>query len=51
LRRPRAFGNCWLGCELWGQLGLGEFWRERLSAAAKRETVPWEKVLELLKTF
>lgn len=48
LRRPRAFGNCWLGCELWGQLGLGEFWRERLSAAAKRETVPWEKVLELL---
>jgi hypothetical protein len=48
LRRPRAFGNCWLGCELWRQLGLGEFWRERLSAAAKRETVPWEKVLELL---
>jgi hypothetical protein len=20
LRRPRAFGNCWLGCELWRQL-------------------------------
>ena len=48
LRRPRAFGNCWLGCELWRQLGLDEFWRERLSAATKRETVPWEKVLELL---
>ena len=48
LRRPRAFGNCWLGCELWRQLGLDEFWQERLSAATKRETVPWEKVLELL---
>lgn len=48
LRRPRAFGNCWLGCELWRQLGLDEFWRERLSAATRRETVPWEKVLELL---
>src|ERR1700726_4315867 len=21
LRRPRAFGGCWLGCELWHQLG------------------------------
>lgn len=48
LRRPRAFGNCWLGCELWRQLGVAEFWRERLSAATRRETVPWEKVLELL---
>lgn len=48
LRRPRAFGNCWLGCYLWRQLGLEEFWRERLSAAVQRETVPWEKVLQLL---
>jgi hypothetical protein len=48
LHRPRAFGNCWLGCELWRQLGLVEFWRERLSAGARRGRVPWEKVLELL---
>lgn len=48
LQHPRAFGNCWLGCELWRQLGLAEFWRGRLSVGAKRETVPWEKVLELL---
>ncbi len=48
LHRPRAFGNCWLGCELWRQLGLAAFWRERLSAPTRRETVPWEKVLELL---
>ncbi len=26
LRRARAFGNYWLGCELWEQLGLREFW-------------------------
>jgi transposase len=46
LRRPRAFGACWLGCELWHQLGLDEFWRQRLPEA--REKVSWEKVLRLL---
>jgi hypothetical protein len=46
LRRPRAFGNCWLACELWHQLGLDEFWRQRLPEA--REMVSWEKVLRLL---
>jgi hypothetical protein len=30
LRRPRAFGNCWLGCELWRQLELDWFWQRRL---------------------
>jgi transposase len=46
LRRPRMFGNCWLACELWHQLGLDEFWRQRLPEA--REKVSWEKVLQLL---
>jgi len=48
LRRPRVFGSCWLGCELWRQLGLEEFWQQRLSERVKRETVDWEKVLRLL---
>ncbi len=48
LRRPRAFGNCWLGCELWRQLGLEEFWQQRLAEQVKRQTVDWEKVLRLL---
>ena len=48
LHRPRAFGNCWLGCELWRQLGLEEFWNQRLGGETKRERVPWEKVLRLL---
>jgi transposase len=46
LRRPRIFGNCWLACELWHQLGLDEFWQARLPEA--REAVSWEKVLRLL---
>jgi hypothetical protein len=46
LRRPRLFGSCWLGCELWRQLGLHEFWDTRL--AGSREEVAWEKVLQLL---
>ena len=46
LRRPRVFGSCWLACELWQQLGLNEFWRERLPDG--REAVNWEKVLRLL---
>jgi hypothetical protein len=46
LRRPRAFGNYWLGCELWRQLGLESFWQARLGPG--REEVPWAQVLELL---
>ena len=45
LRRPRAFGNYWLGCELWHPFGLDEFWQQRLPEA--REAVSWEKVLQL----
>ena len=48
LRRPRTFGNCWLGCELWRQLQLEEFWEEKLAERVKRETVRWAKVLQLL---
>lgn len=46
VRRPRAYGNCWLACELWHELGLDQFWRKRLGEG--REAVSWGKVLELL---
>ena len=46
LKHRRAFGNCWLACELWRQLELDEFWRQRLPDG--REAVSWEKVLQLL---
>lgn len=48
LHRPRAFGNCWLGCELWRQLRLEEFWEAKLAEKVQRETVSWAKVLQLL---
>jgi transposase len=46
LRRSRCFGNCWLGQWVWRQLGLDQFWEEKL--AEHRGTVAWAKVLELL---
>ena len=46
LKRPRPFGNCWLASEVWQQLGLTGFWRQRLPEG--REAVSWEKVLQLL---
>jgi transposase len=46
LLRPRSFGDCWLGCHLWRELGLDRFWQEQL--ADDRGGVPWEKVLQLL---
>ena len=46
LRRARSFGDCWLGCEIWRELGLQEFWESRL--AEGREGVAWVKVLQLL---
>ena len=46
LRRPRLFGSCWLGCELWHQLELDTFWQQKLPNG--REAKSWEKVLQLL---
>jgi transposase len=46
LRRPRSFGDCWLGCLLWEQLDLSSFWSRRLHDP--RAGVAWEKVLRLL---
>lgn len=46
LLRPRSFGDCWLGCHLWRELGLDRFWQQLL--CDDRGSVPWEKVLQLL---
>jgi len=46
VRRPRRFGECWLGCKLWEQLGLRAFWDQALGE--QRGEVPWAKVVELL---
>ncbi len=46
LRRPRSFGDCWLGCWLWETLHLSSFWNMQL--ADDRGEVPWARVLQLL---
>jgi len=49
LRRPRQWGACWVGCQLWDQLRLDEFWRERLPDS--REGTCWRHVLEALTLY
>jgi transposase len=49
LHRPRQWGGCWLFRELWSELGLEEFWRERLGFS--REGTDWEHVLEVLSCY
>jgi transposase len=46
VKQPRRFGDCWVGCHAWEQLGLRAFWQEQLGEEAGE--VPWAKVLELL---
>ena len=46
LRRPRAFGDCWLACELWQQLQLDSFWNQKIGS--ERGGVSWTKVVQLL---
>jgi len=48
LCRPRSFGNCWLVCRLWQELGLDEFWQRRIDES--RGDIAWSKVLKLLVT-
>jgi Transposase DDE domain len=49
LERPRQWGACWLGLELWQQLELDSFWRPRLRPS--REGTPWLKVLKTLVAY
>jgi len=46
VRRPRRFGDCWIGCKLWEELSLRAFWEDALEQ--QRGEVPWAKVAELL---
>lgn len=49
LTGPRQWGACWLFRQLWEQLGLEEFWRQRLGSS--REGTNWEHVLEVLCAY
>ena len=49
LRRPRQWGACWLACHLYEQLGLVEFWEQRLTDS--REGTCWHHVLQTLVCY
>jgi hypothetical protein len=44
LCHPRQWGGCWLACELYHQLQLDEFFRQRL--AASRKKTRWDLILQ-----
>lgn len=49
LCRPRTWGACWLGDQLWRELQLDTFFITRLGRS--REGTDWEKVLRLLTLY
>jgi hypothetical protein len=49
LSRPRTWGACWLGDQLWQDLQLDTFFALRLGVS--REGTDWEKVLRLLTLY
>jgi transposase len=49
LHRPRQWGACWVVCQLWAELQLDQFWRERLPPS--REGTSWAHVLLVLVAY
>ena len=49
IRHPRQWGACWLFLELWRELQLDRFWKERL--ADSREGTSWAHVLTVLCAY
>jgi transposase len=46
LERTRQFGACWLGLQLWKQLGLDNFFERRVDG--DRAEVPWSQIAAVL---
>src|SRR6266508_5514435 len=49
LRHPRQWGACWLACQLYEELGLAQFWAERLPPS--RKGTRWDLVLQTLCAY
>jgi hypothetical protein len=49
LRRPRQWGACWLACQLYEQLGLDEFWGERVPPS--RKGTRWDLIVQALSCY
>ncbi len=49
VRRPRQWGGCWLACQLYEELGLGDFWAERLEPS--RKGTRWDLIVQALSCY
>ena len=49
LMRPRQWGACWLGCQLWEQLNLDDFWSKRLPVG--RQGARWGDILKMIAIY
>jgi transposase len=49
VHRPRQWGACWLALLLWRELGLDQFWAQRLPAS--RKGTRWDLVLTVLAIY
>jgi hypothetical protein len=49
LHRPRQWGACWLACHLYEQLGLDEFWAQRLEPS--RKGTRWDLITQALSCY
>ncbi len=49
LHRSRQWGACWVGCKLWNQLHLDEFWGPLLPPS--REGTDWKNILQTLTIY
>ena len=49
LRRPRQWGACWLACHLYEQLGLDQFWAQRLPQS--RKGTRWDLIAQALSCY
>jgi transposase len=49
LHRPRQWGACWLACLVYEQLGLDQFWKDRLPDS--REGTCWQHILQTLVCY
>ena len=49
LSRARQYGACWLANELWRQLGLDQFWAQKLPPS--REGTDWAHLLEVSTVY
>ena len=47
--RPRQWGACWLGCQLWEQLGLEDFWAQRLPMG--RQGARWDDIVKTIAIY